>query len=137
MVLRRVRKSGVSGVLAVASKRPRSSWTAERAWSRARKASWVRCTCERVRREKACIRCGRCVRACPMVISPQTIVLYARNKLFTEAEKWRALDCIECGCCAFSCPSSIPLVHYLRYAKGQILAARRRQKEKEEAVKSA
>jgi electron transport complex protein RnfC len=72
-----------------------------------------------------------------MTISPQTIVLYGRNQMFDEAAKWRALDCIECGCCSFSCPSSIPLVQYIRYAKGQILAARNRQKQKEEAAKSA
>ncbi|MDB4285370.1 electron transport complex subunit RsxC [bacterium] len=87
--------------------------------------------------ERPCIRCGRCVRACPMIISPQTIALYARSKLFEKAEKWRALDCIECGCCSFSCPSSIPLVHYIRYAKGQIVAARRKQKQKEEATAGA
>jgi electron transport complex protein RnfC len=89
------------------------------------------------RPERSCIRCGRCVRACPMIISPQTIVLYGRNQMFDEAAKWRALDCIECGCCSFSCPSSIPLVQYIRYAKGQILAARRKQTQKEEAAKSA
>jgi len=87
--------------------------------------------------EKPCIRCGRCVRACPMIISPQTIALFARNKMFDHAEKWRALDCIECGCCAFSCPSTIPLVHLIRYAKGQIVAGRRRQQAKEKEAKSA
>lgn len=87
--------------------------------------------------ERPCIRCGRCVRACPMIISPQTIALYAKNKLFEKAEKWRALDCIECGCCAFSCPSSLPLVHYIRYAKGQIVAARRRREQKEKAAAGA
>jgi electron transport complex protein RnfC len=90
-----------------------------------------------LRSEGACIRCGRCVRACPMIISPQTIALYARSKLFDQAEKWRALDCIECGCCAFSCPSSIPLVQYIRYAKGQIVANRRKAQAREETAKSA
>ncbi|MFC1657595.1 electron transport complex subunit RsxC [Candidatus Moduliflexota bacterium] len=87
--------------------------------------------------ERGCIRCGRCVRACPMILSPQTIVLYARNKLFEKAEQWRALDCIECGCCSWSCPSSIPLVQYIRYAKGQIVSAKRRQKEMEGAASTA
>jgi electron transport complex protein RnfC len=72
-----------------------------------------------------------------MIISPQTIALYARSKLFDQAEKWRALDCIECGCCAFSCPSSIPLVQYIRYAKGQIVANRRKAQAREETAKSA
>lgn len=90
-----------------------------------------------VRAERACIRCGRCVRACPMILSPQTIVIYARHKLFDRAEQWRALDCIECGCCSFSCPSSIPLVHYIRYAKGKIVAVRKKKQAKEAAAKSA
>jgi electron transport complex protein RnfC len=90
-----------------------------------------------LRPEGSCIRCGRCVRACPMVLSPQTIVLYGKNKLFDQAERWRALDCIECGCCSWSCPSSIPLVHYIRFAKGQIVAARRKQKAEEVAAKTA
>jgi electron transport complex protein RnfC len=90
-----------------------------------------------VRPEQSCIRCGRCVRACPMVLSPQTIVLYAKNKIFDKAEEWRALDCIECGCCSWSCPSTIPLVQYIRFAKGQIVAARRKQKAREETAKTA
>jgi electron transport complex protein RnfC len=90
-----------------------------------------------LRPERGCIRCGRCVRACPMILSPQTIVLYGKNKLFDQAERWRALDCIECGCCSWSCPSSIPLVHYIRFAKGQIVAARRKRKSEEPAAKTA
>jgi len=90
-----------------------------------------------VRPESACIRCGRCVRACPMILSPQTIVLYARSKLYEKAEQWRALDCIECGCCSWSCPSSIPLVQYIRFAKGQIVAVKRKEKEREGAASTA
>jgi electron transport complex protein RnfC len=72
-----------------------------------------------------------------MILSPQTIVLYARSKLYEKAEQWRALDCIECGCCSWSCPSSIPLVQYIRFAKGQIVAVKRKEKEREAAASTA
>jgi len=73
-----------------------------------------------------CIACGRCVDGCPMGLSPTTIVRFIDHELVAEADEWNALDCIECGCCSFSCPAGIPLVHSIRYAKGRVLARRRK-----------
>ncbi|MCD6527269.1 MAG: electron transport complex subunit RsxC [Desulfuromonas sp.] len=73
-----------------------------------------------------CIRCGRCVGACPLHLLPATIASYATLGMFDEAEAHSALDCMECGCCTYICPATRPLVQTLRHAKGGILAKRRR-----------
>lgn len=65
-----------------------------------------------------CIRCARCVDACPMFLNPSALGLLARKKRYAEmAENYHLNDCFECGCCSFVCPSNIPLVQYFRIAK--------------------
>ena len=75
-----------------------------------------------------CIRCGRCVRACPMGIIPTEIAGFARLGLVEETKNANALDCIECGSCAFGCPARIPLVQEIRLGKAIIHAAKRKKK---------
>jgi electron transport complex protein RnfC len=72
-----------------------------------------------------CIRCGRCIGACPIHLQPTTIAAYARLDLFDEAAEYHALDCIECGCCTYTCPATLPLVQSIRYAKAAIMAKQR------------
>ena len=75
--------------------------------------------------EGPCIRCARCVQACPINLLPTTIAAYARRDLLAEAGEYRALDCIECGSCSYVCPAAIPLVQAIRYGKAAILAKKR------------
>ncbi len=75
-----------------------------------------------------CIRCGRCIRACPMRISPTDIAAFARVGMVEDCERADALDCIECGTCAYGCPSRIPLVQEIRLGKALIHAAKRNKK---------
>jgi len=75
--------------------------------------------------ESACIRCARCVQACPMHILPTTIAAYARRDMIAEATEYRAMDCIECGSCSYVCPAAIPLVQTIRYGKAAIIAKKR------------
>ena len=68
--------------------------------------------------EYSCVRCGRCVDACPMFLNPSTLGLMAKKGLWEEMEDNYVMDCFECGSCSFVCPSHIPLVQSFRVAKG-------------------
>ena len=67
--------------------------------------------------EHDCIRCGRCVAACPMHLLPNYIASYTRLGQLAEAAEAGAMSCVECGCCSYICPSAIPIVQYVRAAK--------------------
>ena len=70
-----------------------------------------------------CIRCGRCVSACPVFLLPNYIQKFALDGRFEKADKEGALDCIECGSCSFVCPSNRPLVESIKFVKRQIRQA--------------
>ena len=76
--------------------------------------------------ERECVRCGKCVEVCPMFLMPNFIAQSARREQWDRAEMWGALDCFECGCCTFSCPAYIPHVQYVRKAKAEIAAAKKK-----------
>jgi electron transport complex protein RnfC len=75
---------------------------------------------------QTCIRCAKCVDACPMALLPSVIGNYALKDMIDVAEEYCALDCIECGSCSYVCPAKLPLVHAIRYAKAEIAAKRRK-----------
>jgi len=73
-----------------------------------------------------CIRCGKCVEACPVQLLPTMIAQVSENRRFKRAEKLNAMDCFECGCCSFVCPSKIPLTQWIRIAKAEINKAKKK-----------
>ena len=76
-----------------------------------------------------CIRCARCVSACPMGLEPYLLEREVNAALWEEAENDRVMDCMECGSCQFTCPSGRPLLDYFRLGKnkvGQIIRTRTR-----------
>ena len=64
-----------------------------------------------------CIRCGKCVQACPMGLEPYLLSKYSQLQRWEDMEKHDVMDCIECGCCQFTCPSNRPLLDYIRNGK--------------------
>lgn len=64
-----------------------------------------------------CIRCGRCVAACPMRLMPLMLYRYEAMGNLDELERYHLTDCIECGCCAYTCPGKLPLVERFRAGK--------------------
>lgn len=75
--------------------------------------------------ERPCIRCGRCVDACPIGLVPTFLDQFCRKEMWDRAEEYHVQDCIECGSCAYVCPSKRHLVPALRLGKAEVLARRR------------
>jgi len=78
--------------------------------------------------ESACIRCGRCVRACPMFLEPYALQSFAYRKDVENALSYHIMDCIECGSCAYSCPSKRHLVQAIRWMKQGVRAKQQAEK---------
>ena len=73
------------------------------------------------RDEYACIRCGRCVEACPYFLNPSRLARLSKARMFDEMKDYHVFDCVECGCCTFACPSNIPIVQLIRTAKDDLM----------------
>ncbi|MCI5718543.1 MAG: electron transport complex subunit RsxC [Alistipes sp.] len=71
--------------------------------------------------ESPCIKCAKCVAACPMGLEPYLVSKLSRRKMWERAEQERVTDCIECGCCQYSCPANIPLLDYIRQGKQTVM----------------
>ena len=80
-------------------------------------------------REYPCIRCGRCVEACPYFLNPSKLARLARAHLYEELKQAHVSECVECGSCTYSCPSGIPIVQLIRSAKESIRHAKARAKQ--------
>ena len=86
-------------------------------------------------KESPCIRCGRCVAACPMRLMPTTLDMYSRKNDLDTLIKHNIMNCMECGSCTYVCPSKRYLVQSIRMGK-QRLAARRAKEKAKEAEKN-
>lgn len=69
-------------------------------------------------KQSPCIRCGRCIEACPMGLNPSRLSVLGERNLYKEAkEDNNLMDCIECGSCVYACPAKRNIVQYIKYLK--------------------
>lgn len=76
-----------------------------------------------LRQPTACIRCGRCVAACPMQLMPTKLEQAAERKDVEALQSLHVMTCMECGCCSFSCPAGRRLVQAIRLGKSYVRKA--------------
>ena len=67
-----------------------------------------------------CIRCGRCIDACPMGLMPSMLSVLSERGFYEEAKEYNLFDCFECGSCTYVCPSKRPIVQLVRLAKSMV-----------------
>ncbi|MCM1151497.1 MAG: electron transport complex subunit RsxC [Alistipes sp.] len=77
---------------------------------------------EAVRREASqCIKCAKCVAACPMGLEPYYLSKMTQKKGWETLEAHMITSCIECGCCQASCPAYLPLLDWVRLGKQTVM----------------
>ncbi len=69
----------------------------------------------------ACIRCGRCVRGCPMKLMPNYLAMFSMQDKLDMAEQFDITSCVECGSCSYSCPAHVPISQYIRATKVKVI----------------
>ena len=87
-------------------------------------------------KETACIKCGRCIAACPLNLMPADIETAFQLKDGAMLEKLRVNICMECGCCSFACPAKRPLVQTNKLAKQTLRAYQDAKKAEAEKAKA-
>jgi electron transport complex protein RnfC len=80
--------------------------------------------------QQNCIRCAKCVAACPMGLEPYLLEKLADKDFFERCEAEAITDCIECGSCSFTCPAAIPLLDLIRYGKTNVMRIQRERRQK-------
>jgi len=87
--------------------------------------------------EGVCIRCGRCIRSCSMMLSPVVMNTALKMDDLDEAVETGLLDCIECGSCSYICPARIKLTQRFRTGKQRLRNVQQLAREAQEKVKKA
>ena len=69
-----------------------------------------------------CIRCAKCVEACPMGLEPYLLATLSAYGQYDRAEHEQIVSCIACGSCQFTCPSHRPILDNILIGKGRVMA---------------
>lgn len=68
-----------------------------------------------------CIRCAKCVSACPMGLEPYLLAVLSSKHMWENAEKEDIVSCISCGSCQFTCPSHRPILDNILQGKAAVM----------------
>lgn len=71
---------------------------------------------------RPCIRCGKCVSACPMGLEPYLLATLSSLKKYERLEKEDVTSCISCGSCQFTCPSNRPILDNIIQGKAAVMS---------------
>ena len=74
-----------------------------------------------------CIRCAKCVSACPLNLEPYLLMTLSEKGEFERAAGEGITDCMECGSCSYCCPAHRPLLDYIRLRKSEAVKIARKQ----------
>ncbi len=78
-------------------------------------------------RPSACLRCGRCLDACPMSLAPQAMFAELKNDGFAKAQRQGLNACLLCGSCAYVCPAALPLTQFFDWGQQQLRLIKRQE----------
>ncbi len=78
-------------------------------------------------RPSACLRCGRCLDACPMSLAPQAMFAELKNDGFAKARQQGLNACLLCGSCAYVCPAALPLTQFFDWGQQQLRLFKRQE----------
>ena len=81
----------------------------------------------RLSEPSACIRCGKCVSACPIRLLPLELCNASERRDEEALNRLNAMNCMECGCCSFTCPAKRHLVQTIRMGKSYLVQLKREQ----------
>lgn len=70
-----------------------------------------------LRKHSDCIRCGKCVKNCPMHLMPLYLAEASKKTNIRKALAMGLKNCIECGTCTYNCPGGVEHVYHIRRAK--------------------
>ena len=73
----------------------------------------------------SCIRCGRCVKACPCHLVPQKMWEACKHYNYDLFQKLYGMECYECGSCTFVCPARLSLTQSFKQARMMVFDQRK------------
>lgn len=82
-----------------------------------------------------CIRCGKCIRVCPLGLYPQMMAEAIEKNDLQKFIDVHGLDCIQCGTCNYACPAKRPLTQLFKQGKPLAMALNRINQSRKEGNK--